>query len=117
MLSLPPNVGIYLGTEPVDMRRSFDGLSVLVMDVLGHNPLSGSLFVFANRRGDKLKVLYYDGQGLCLFYKRLERGRFRMPASAVQAVELTTQELTLLLEGLEIGLAAQRPRNVVETVA
>lgn len=117
MLNLLPNGGIYLCSEPVDMRRSFDGLSVLVMNVLDHNPLSGSLFVFANRRGDKLKVLYYDGQGLCVFYKRLERGRFRIPASAVQAMELTTQELALLLEGLEIGLAAQRPRDVIEMVA
>lgn len=117
MLSLPPNVRIYLCTEPVDMRRSFDGLSVLVMDVLEQDPLSGSLFAFYNRAGDKLKVLYYDGQGLCLWYKRLERGRFRIPACAAETVELTSQELSLLLDGLEIALAAQLPRRGIQAVA
>lgn len=117
MLSLAANVRVYLCTEPVDMRRSFDGLSVLVMDVLKENPLSGSLFAFYNRRGDKLKVLYYDGQGLCLWYKRLERGRFRIPASAGDSVELTAKELALLLDGLEIGLAARMPRRAIQAVA
>lgn len=117
MLSLPPSVGIYVCRAPVDMRRSFDGLSVLVMDVLEHNPLSGSLFVFLNRTGDKLKVLYYDGQGLCLFYKRLERGRFRLPAGEAASVELTGKELSLLLNGLEIGIAAQMPGRAIQAVA
>ena len=76
MLSLLPNTRVYLATEAVDMRRSFDGLSALVLDVLSEDPLSGHLFVFSNRVGDKIKILYYDGQGLCLWYKRLEKGRF-----------------------------------------
>jgi transposase len=117
MLSLPPNVRIYLCTEPVDMRRSFDGLSVLVMDVLEQNPLSGSLFAFYNRVGDKLKVLYYDGQGLCLWYKRLERGRFRIPACEGESVALTPQELSLLLDGLDMGLAEQMPRRAIRALA
>ena len=117
MLSLPPNVHIYLCTEPVDMRRSFDGLSVMVMDLLDGDPLSGSLFAFYNRVGDKLKVLYYDGQGLCLWYKRLERGRFRIPACDSESVELTSQQLSLLLDGLEIGLADQMPRRVIRALA
>ena len=117
MLSLPPNVRIYLCTEPVDMRRSFDGLSVLVMDVLDGDPLSGSLFAFSNRAGDKLKVLYYDGQGLCLWYKRLERGRFRIPAGDAESVELSSQQLSLLLDGLEIGLADRMPRRVIRALA
>ena len=117
MLSLPPNVGIYLYSAPVDMRRSFDGLSVLVMDVLEQNPLSGSLFVFLNRSGDKLKLLYYDGQGLCLFYKRLERGRFYRPEAAVDGVELSSQQLRLLLDGLAISLANEAPKNGVEILA
>jgi transposase len=117
MLSLPPNVGIYLCTEAVDMRRSFDGLSVLAMEVIEHNPLSGSLFVFSNRLGDKLKVLYYDGQGLCLWYKRLERGRFRIPSSERPSLTLTAKELALLLNGLEIGLAARMPRRTIQAVA
>jgi transposase len=117
MLSLAANVGVYLCTQPVDMRKSFDGLSVLVMDVLEDNPLSGALFAFCNRRGDKLKVLYYDGQGLCLWYKRLERGRFRIPATGSDAVQLSAKELALLLDGLEVGLAARMPRRRIEAVA
>ena len=117
MLSLVANVRVYLCTQPVDMRKSFDGLSVLVMDVLEDNPLSGSLYVFCNRRGDKLKVLYYDGQGLCLWYKRLERGRFRLPATEGDALQLTAKELALLLDGLEVGLAARMPRRAIRAVA
>ena len=117
MLSLAANVRVYLCTEAVDMRKSFDGLSVLVMDVLEADPLSGALFAFCNRRGDKLKVLYYDGQGLCLWYKRLERGRFRIPTGEGDAVELSARELALLLDGLEVGLAAQMPRREVQAVA
>jgi transposase len=117
MLSLAANVRVYLYTHPVDMRKSFDGLSVLVMDVLEHNPLSGALFAFCNRRGDKIKVLYYDGQGLCLWYKRMERGRFQIPATQGDAVELSAQELTLLLDGLEVALAARMPRRAIRAVA
>ena len=117
MLSLAANVQVYLCTEAVDMRKSFDGLSVLVMDVLEENPLSGALFAFCNRRGDKLKVLYYDGQGLCLWYKRLERGRFRIPDTESEAVQLTAKELALLLDGLEVGLAARMPHRHIEAVA
>jgi len=117
MLSLSKNVAVYLCTEPVDMRRSFDGLSVLVMDVLEQNPLSGSLFGFCNKRGDKLKVLYYDGQGLCLWYKRLERGRFRIPRVEGDTLELTARELGLLLEGLEIGLAQRMPSAHIQALA
>ena len=117
MLSLAVNVQVYLYTEPVDMRKAFDGLSVLVMDVLEADPLSGALFAFCNRRGDKLKVLYYDGQGLCLWYKRLERGRFRIPAAEGDAVQLSAKELALLLDGLEVGLAARMPRRAIQAVA
>jgi transposase len=117
MLSLAANVRVYLCTQPVDMRKSFDGLSVLVMDVLQANPLSGALFVFCNRRGDKLKVLYYDGQGLCLWYKRLERGRFRIPETESDGLRLSAKELALLLDGLEVGLAARMPHRPIEAVA
>jgi len=111
MLNLLPNTRVYLATEAVDMRRSFDGLSALVMDVLCENPLSGHLFVFSNRLGDKIKILYYDGQGLCQWYKRLERGRFQIPSSELEGVELSTQELGLLLDGLDIGLAEKIPKR------
>lgn len=117
MLSLSPNVGIYLCVEPVDMRKSFDGLSALVMDVLERDPLSGQLFIFCNRNGDKLKVLYYDGQGLCQWYKRLERGRFRIPRSQGEAVTLTAKELSLLMDGLDMALAGQMPRRSIRAVS
>ena len=116
MLNPLPNTQIYLATEAVDMRRSFDGLSALVMDVLAQDPLSGHLFVFFNRLGDKIKILYYDGQGLCQWYKRLERGRFRIPTSELEGVELTSQELGLLLDGLDIGLAEEIPKRRIRAV-
>ncbi len=117
MLSLAPNVGIYLCTEPVDMRRSFDGLSALVMDVVERDPLSGELFAFFNRAGDKLKILYYDGQGLCQWYKRLERGRFHIPRCEGEALALTAKELSLLMDGLDMVLAARMPRRSIRAVA
>lgn len=116
MLSLSPNTRIYLAIEPVDMRRSFDGLSALVLDVLAQDPLSGHLFVFSNRGGDKIKVLYYDGQGLCLWYKRLERGRFQIPASNLESIELTSPALGLLLDGLDTGLAEKLPKRRIRAV-
>jgi transposase len=117
MLSLGANVRVYLCAEAVDMRRSFDGLSVLVMEILEQDPLSGHLFVFYNRRKDKLKVLYYDGQGLCLWYKRLERGCFPIPAAEGEAIALDARQLSLLLDGLDLALAAQAPRAEIRAVA
>ena len=117
MLTLPSEVGIYLCTEPVDMRKSFDGMSALVLDVLERDPLSGQLFVFCNRVGDKLKLLYFDGQGFCLWYKRLERGCFQIPRTEGEVVSLSTKELSLLMDGLEMVLAAHMPRRAIKAVA
>jgi transposase len=83
------------------MRRGFDGLSRQVQAVLGHDPFSGHLFVFRGRRGDLVKVLYWDTQGLCLFAKRLERGRFVWPAATQGVVSLTPAQLSMLLEGID----------------
>ena len=79
VINLPPTVRIFLATAPADMRRGFDGLAALTTSVLGQDPLSGHLFVFRNRRGDRLKILYWDRDGLAIWAKRLERGAFRFP--------------------------------------
>lgn len=88
--------------EPVDMRKSFTGLLVLVKHALGEDPLSGSLFVFVNRRGNYLKLVYWDRTGFCLFAKRLERGKFKFPSNAKKQ-ELSEQILKLILDGIPLG--------------
>ncbi|MDB5311549.1 MAG: Orf2 like protein [Gemmataceae bacterium] len=104
MLTLPPSTRVFVATQPADMRRSFDGLLAIVREFLGHDdPLAGHLFVFRNRRGDRLKVLWWDRDGLALFYKRLEEGRFTVPAPADDAkqVEMTAADLQLVLQGID----------------
>ena len=76
MLSLPTTVRIYAAADPVDLRKGFTGLSCLVREVIDGDPLSGHMFVFVNRRGDRIKVLFWTRNGYCVLYKRLERGRF-----------------------------------------
>ena len=107
---LPPAVRIFVAAEPVDLRRSFDGLAALVESVLRQDPLSGHLFVFRNRLGHRVKVLFWDRSGFCLWYKRLERGVFRFPSRATGVLELEAAELMLLLEGIELEGAKRRPR-------
>ncbi|MDQ1297480.1 MAG: transposase [Campylobacterota bacterium] len=102
MLSLPPSVKAYVATDITDMRRSIDSLSVLVKEVLKKDPLSGHLFVFCNKRGDKIKILYWDRNGFCLWYKRLERGVFRLPKVQAKVFMLMPNELNLLLEGIDL---------------
>jgi transposase len=88
--------------KPVDLRKSIDGLVGLVKSVLEEDPLSGSVFVFFNRRGNYLKLVVWDRTGFCLFAKRLERGRFRLPSDA-RTQELSAQVFQLLLDGIELG--------------
>jgi transposase len=96
-------VKIYLCTAPADMRKGFDTLAALVKDFLRHDPLSGHLFLFVSRGKDRLKILYWDADGFCIWYKRLEEGTFRMPAAGEQAsVELKASELAMLLEGIDL---------------
>ncbi len=102
MLSLPPSVKAYVATDITDMRRSIDSLSILVKEVLKKDPLSGHLFVFCNKRGDKIKILYWDRNGFCLWYKRLERGVFRLPKVQAKVFMLMPNELNLLLEGIDL---------------
>lgn len=95
-------VRIYVATAPVDMRKSFDGLAEVVRRLLGHDPTSGDMFVFRNRAGHMLKILWWDRDGLAIFYKRLERGMFRFPRSGDSAMTIDRRELLRLLRGMEI---------------
>lgn len=101
MLALPPSVRILFATAPTDMRRSFDGLAMLVREVLREDPFSGHLFVFRSRSGDRMKLLYWDGGGLCLFYKRLEKGTFAFPHVDGSSAVIEAGQLALLLEGID----------------
>ena len=96
------NVQVWVATTPVDMRKSFDGLAEVVRSFLGRDPLSGSLFVFRNKGGHLVKILWWDRSGLAIYYKRLERGVFPFPRSNATAVEITSDQLLRLLSGLEI---------------
>lgn len=103
MISLPPSVRVFFALEPCDMRKSFDGLFLLARDVLRQDPMSGHLFVFRSRSGKRLKILYWDRTGLCVWYKRLERARFRLPtAQEGSHLEMTSSDLGLLLEGVDL---------------
>lgn len=101
MIAIPAGVRVYLAMGPTDMRKGFDGLSVLAQDTLKQDPFSGHLFVFRGKRGDLVKILYWDGQGFCLFAKRLEKGRFVWPITREGAVTLTPAQLSMLLEGID----------------
>lgn len=113
MLSLSLPVDIYLSVAPTDMRKSFDGLFALAVEHLGRDPLSGGLFVFVNRRRDRMKLLYWDApDGLAVWAKRLESGTFQLPKAEEKAksVTLSATELTLLLRGIDLSSVRQRKR-------
>lgn len=110
MFSVPASVRVFVATSPVDLRRGFDGLAALTREVLEQDPLSGHLFAFRNKRGDRLKVLFFASGGLCLFYKRLEHGRFRLPEADAVGQEIDGGQLGLILEGLDLAGAKRRPR-------
>ena len=94
-------VRVWLACGATDMRKGFDGLAVLVQQVLEQSPHSGALFAFRGKRGDLVKLLWYDGQGLCLFSKRMDRGRFVWPVTKTGKVHLTSAQLSMLLEGID----------------
>ncbi len=98
---LPPGVHVYLAAGATDMRKGYGGLAILAQEVLKKDPFAGHLFVFRGKRGDRIKVLWYDGQGLCLFAKRLDRGRFVWPAAKEGVVTLSPAQLAMLLEGID----------------
>jgi transposase len=101
MIPVPAGVRVWLATGHTDMRKGFDGLALIVQETLKRDPHSGHLFVFRGRRGDLIKCLWHDGQGLCLFAKRLERGRFLWPSSADGTVTISAAQLGYLLEGID----------------
>lgn len=101
MISLPTGTQIWIAAGVTDLRRGFTGLSGMVQTVLKENPFSGHIFLFRGRRGDLIKMLWFDGDGLCLFAKRLERGRFVWPQVTSGTVSLTRAELAMLLEGID----------------
>ena len=101
MIAPPASVPVWLAAGQTDMRKGFDGLATLVQEKLRRDPFGGQVFAFRGRRGDLMKVLWWDGQGLCLFAKRLERGRFVWPSAADGVVSLTPAQLSMLLEGID----------------
>lgn len=116
MITLPPSVKIYVCVAPTDMRKGFDGLCGLAERVLEQDPLSGHLFVFRNRTRDRLKVLYWDHDGLAIWYKRLERGRFQLPTDLLASeevsprAEISANDLHLLLGGIDLASVKRRRR-------
>jgi transposase len=103
---------IYLCTTPADMRKGFDSLAMLVRDALGRDPLSRDLFLFVGRDKDRIKILYWDGDGFALWYKRLEEGSFRLPSAKTvgASLELKASELAMLLEGIDLTSIKRRRR-------
>ena len=101
MIPVPANTKVWLAAGVTDMRKGFNGLSALAEKVLSQDPYCGHLFVFRGRRGDLIKVIWWDGQGACLFSKRLEKGRFVWPAAKDGKIALTPAQLAMLLEGID----------------
>ena len=101
MMGPPSNTKIWIAAGVTDLRRGFTGLSALVQTKLEKSPLSGQVFIFRGRRGDLVKLIWFDGDGLCLFAKRLERGRFVWPQATEGVVCLTRAQLSMLLEGID----------------
>jgi len=113
MLTLPSSVRIYMASEPVDLRRGFDGLSAATRHIIRAEPLSGHLFVFVNRRSNRLKVLLWQPSGFLLLYKRLERGTFKRPRAPTRGerhIEMDSTELALMIEGIDLRDARRRVR-------
>ena len=123
MIHFAHGLKVFICTEPTDMRRSFDGLSGMVQSVLKADPLSGHLFLFRNRARDSIKILYWDRDGLALWYKRLEQGTFQFPTDIVSGdkqvagVEITESELALLLSGIDLSSVKRRKRYAHASVA
>ena len=101
MIPLPAGTRIWVTCGATDMRKGFDGLAMLAQDVVKQSPYSGHIFVFRGKRADRIKILWWDGTGLCLYAKRLERGRFVWPLTQEGAAVLTPAQLSMLCEGID----------------
>jgi transposase len=110
MLSLVSSVRIFLCLTVADMRRSFDGLARMVEEVIERDPLAGHLYVFRNRRGDRLKILLWQGDGYAIWYKRLEEGTFAFPVAEADCLAISAAQLAMILEGVEIEGIKKRRR-------
>lgn len=110
MITLPPAVKVYVATKPADLRKSFDGLAALAKDVIKQDPLSGHMFVFRNKAGHRVKILFWDRSGYCIWYKRLEQGVFRFPRGDEGHVEIFSADLWLLLEGIDLSTVKRQKR-------
>lgn len=113
MLTLPPSVRIFAAVEPVDARKSFDGLAAVVRDSLGGDPMTGHMYFFLNRRGDMAQILFWDRTGFVVMRKRLEAGTFRMVRNAdgnKSSMEIDAAELGLMLEGIDLATVKRRKR-------
>jgi transposase len=101
VINLAPGTKVFLACQPIDLRNGFDGLAAKAQQIIGADPFSGHLFLFRGKRGDYLKALYWDGTGLCLFAKRLEKGRFVWPPIVNGSMTLTPGQLALLIEAMD----------------
>ena len=110
MLTLGLTGRIWVCVEPQDGRKSFDGLAAIVTACLNRDPLSGDMYVFRNRKGDRLKILAWQGDGFALYLRRLEKGTFAFPTAAAVEVSVTATELAMILGGIDLGAAQRRPR-------
>jgi len=114
VLTWPGSVPIYVYRFPTDMRKAFDGLAAIVAGAMGMNPMDGSLFVFRNRRGDRMKILYWDRDGYCLWCKRLEAGTFRFNLPEIDdcqdRVTVSSTELAMLVDGVDLTSVRRRKR-------
>jgi transposase len=112
MLSFPPGIHVFMAVAPVDMRKSFDGLSAAVQTVFGRDVLDGHLFLFLNRRRDRIKILWWDRDGCAIWAKRLERGSYEIPRHdpATKQLRLDATQLALLLTGVQLDSAKRRRR-------
>ena len=114
MIALSPQIRVFLYRRPTDMRKSFHGLIALTESELKQDPLSGSLFVFVNRRRDRIKILYWGQTGFCIWYQQLQRGTYQLPSheslERQDTLEVTRAQLSLILDGIDLASARQRRR-------